>query len=338
MTTAILAAMNVDVVRRWLLLIHQIPPKPPYLRTKIGRRLQRLGAVAVKNSVYVLPASDQALEDFQWVRREVVAGGGDAVVCEARFVEGMSEAEVEGLFRAARDEDYHALADELRALLAPLKRRRKLDDVTRVGLTAALDRARKRMEEIQTRDFFGAAGREVVAGIQHEIETRLGEAGRRNRHGSLEPAAYRGRTWVTRKGIHVDRMACAWLIRRFIDPDARFLFVPGKAYEPKAGELRFDMFEAEFTHEGDRCSFEVLIERFGITDVGLRAIAEVVHDIDLKDGKFGRADAEGVARVIAAIALSAQDDEDRLARGSSLFEDLYKLFSRRSGDGERRTT
>jgi hypothetical protein len=223
-------------------------------------------------------------------------------------------------------------------VLAPLKRRRKLDDPLRAELTSLLDRARKRTDEIQAKDFFGASGREVVAGLQHDIEARLGDDAGRDRRATLDLTDYRGRTWVTRKGIHIDRIACAWLIRRFIDPEARFLFVPGKAYEPKEGELRFDMFEAEFTHEGDRCSFEVLIERFGIPDVGLRAIAEVVHDIDLKDGKFGRADAEGVARVVAAIALSAEDDEERLARGSSLFEDLYKLFSRKSGDGERRST
>jgi hypothetical protein len=328
---------SADAARRWLLLIHQIPPRPPYLRTKIARRLARLGAVAVKNSVYILPASEQALEDFQWLRREVVTGGGDAVVCEARFVEGMREADVEGLFRAARDEDYHALADELRAELVPFRRRRKLDEALRVELSALLERARKRTQEIQARDFFGASGREVVAGLQHDIERRLGHDGARDRRATLDPGEYRGRTWITRKGIHIDRMACAWLIRRFIDPQASFRFVPGKAYEPRDRELRFDMAEAEFTHEGDRCSFEVLVERFGLTDVGLRAIAEVVHDIDLKDGKFARADADGVARVVAAIALSARDDEERLARGCSLFEDLYRLFSRRSGDGERRT-
>ncbi len=324
------------VDQRWLLFIHQIPPKPPYLRTKVARRLARLGAVAVKNSVYVLPVGDQALEDLQWVRREIVAGGGDAVVCEARFVEGMADAQVEALFHGARDGDYHALAADLRGTATMLKRRRKIDDATRAEVGAELDRVRKRLDEITAIDFFGASGRQAVDGLLHEIEGRLGADGGHVPRAALPMAEYRGRTWVTRKGIHIDRMACAWLIRRFIDPEARFLFVSGKSHEPKPRELRFDMFEAEFTHEGDRCSFEVLIERFGLADLGLRAIAEVVHDIDLKDGKFGRSDADGVARVVAAIALSAKDDEERLARGSALFEDLYKLFSRKSGDGDRR--
>ena len=309
--------------RRWWLLIHQIPPRPPYLRTKIARRLARLGAVAVKNSVYALPATDPTLEDLQWVRREVVAGGGEAVVCEARFVDGLSEAEAEALFRTARDADYHELAGELRPLLAAAKRRKRSGDADR----AALDRARKRFDEITAIDFFSASGREVVAGLLGELAARVsgsrGAAG-----GTLELADYHRRTWVTRQNIHVDRIACAWLIRRFIDPEARFRFVPGKTYEPRPGELRFDMFDAEFTHEGDRCSFEVLLERFGLRDPGLRAIAEIVHDIDLKDGKFGRADAEGVARVLSALALSAKDDDERVARGSSLFDDLHKLYAR----------
>jgi hypothetical protein len=325
--------MAVSTEHRWLLLIHQIPPTPPYLRTKIARRLARLGAVAVKNSVYVLPFSDARVEDLQWLRREVVAGGGDAVICEARFVEGMSDAEVENLFRSARDDDYHAVADELRALATSLGRRKKLDHAVRAETGLALERLRKRVAEIASVDFFAASGGEVVAGLVHELEERLGEGGRAAARETLPLEDYRGRTWVTRKGIHIDRMASAWLIRRFIDPDARFEFVPGKAYRPKPGELRFDMFEAEFTHEGDRCTFEVLLERFGLGDLGLRTIAEIVHDIDLKDAKFGRSDAEGVARVVAALALSARDDDERLARGSALFEDLHKLFARKASEG-----
>jgi hypothetical protein len=142
---------------------------------------------------------------------------------------------------------------------------------------------------------------------------------------ALRRDEYRGRTWVTRTGIKVDRMASAWLIRKFIDPEARFEFVPAKGYQPGRGELRFDMFEAEFTHEGDLCTFEVLIERFGLDDPALRAIAEIVHDIDVKDAKYGREEAAGVGHVVAGIAAAHPDDEARLARGSALFDDLYAL-------------
>jgi hypothetical protein len=313
---------------KWWLLIHQIPPKPPYLRTKISNRLSRLGAVAVKNSVYVLPATEDTLEDLQWVRREVVAGGGEAFVAEARFVDGLSETETEALFRRARDADYHELADELRPAISAAKKRKKLEGAARSEAKAQLERARKRFDEIVKIDFFSSSGREVVDGLLGELAMRLSGA-RAHAHGTLDLADYRRRTWVTRQNIHVDRIACAWLIRRFIDPDARFRFVPGKTYVPRNRELRFDMFDAEFTHEGDKCSFEVLLERFGLRDPGLRAIAEIVHDIDLKDGKYGRPDADGVASVISALAHSAKDDDDRVTRGSSLFEDLHKLYARK---------
>jgi len=141
---------------------------------------------------------------------------------------------------------------------------------------------------------------------------------------SLSVAEHQRRTWVTRTGIKVDRMASAWLIRRFIDPAARFEFVAAKGHTPAAGELSFDMFDAEFTHEGDRCTFEVLVERFGLHgDDRLRHLAEIVHDIDLEDGKFGRAEAAGIGQLVAGIAAAHPDDGARLERGTALFDDLY---------------
>ena len=150
-------------------------------------------------------------------------------------------------------------------------------------------------------------------------------------HQTAALAHLKDHTWVTRLGVHVDRIACAWLIRRFIDPGARFKFVSGKGYAPSFGELRFDMFEAEFTHEGDRCSFEVLLGHAGLTDPALQAIAEIVHDIDLKDGKFGRDEAGGVKALIAGVAMAHRSDEERLTRGGAIFDDLYEHFSRKRG-------
>jgi len=139
------------------------------------------------------------------------------------------------------------------------------------------------------------------------------------------------KTWVTRKGIYVDRIASAWFVRRFVDPGARFKFVPAKGYKPLSGEARFDMFEAEFTHEGDRCTLEILIERTGIDDPALIRIAEIVHDIDLKDSKFARQETPGIEQVIAGIAMAHKDDETRLARGSAVLDDLYEYFRRKRG-------
>jgi hypothetical protein len=310
-----------------MLLIHQIPPAPAYLRVKIGRHLARVGAVAIKNSVYALPLDEETQEDFQWVLREVVKGGGDASIVEARFIDGLSDEHVIGLFQAERERDYREIAEQARALAAELPRRGALAEGRRAELARQVARVRQRTTELAAIDFFGAAGREVVEGLLSGLEARMrtveqGEAVK----ASLDRAEHQGRTWVTRTGIKVDRMASAWLIRKFIDPEARFKFVPAKGYRPAQGELRFDMFEAEFTHEGELCTFEVLVQRFGLADPALRAIAEIVHDIDVKDAKYGREEAPGIGQLVAGIAAAHPDDETRLARGAAVFDDLYAVL------------
>jgi hypothetical protein len=319
---------------RWLLLIHQIPPKPAYLRVKIWRRLQRLGAVPVKNSVYVLPKSDQTQEDFQWVLREVVESGGDASLCEARFIDGLSDDEVMQLFRSAREEDYQEISRDLERIATSSSKKTKTNSDSRKRLALELERIHKRLAEVVAIDFFGASGRESAERIIFVLDARLQEGSPAGKAAKAKQQLqdFQGRTWVTRKGIHVDRMACAWLIRRFIDPNARFKFVPAKGYQPEPGEIRFDMYEAEFTHEGDHCTFEVFLERVGLSD-GLAPIAEIVHDIDLKDSKFTREETPGIDRLIAGIAMAHKDDEARLERGCALFNDLYEYFRRKSGRG-----
>ena len=240
----------------WLLLIHAIPPEPAYFRVKVRRRLQRLGAAALKNSVYVLPNNDESLEDFQWLARLIQGEGGEAMVCEASFLEGISDADITAMFES--------------------------------GTSGTLD-----------------AG-EVPA-----------------------PTSPRGATWVTRQGIKVDRMASAWLIRRFIDPAARFKFVPARGYQAEPGELRFDMFGGEYTHEGDGCTFETLLARFGLKDAALRRIGEIVHDIDCKDGKFERPETGGISALIQGIVRAVPDDAGRLERGAKLMDELHESFAGR---------
>ena len=322
--------MTAPVPPRWLLLIHQIPPRPAYLRVKVGRRLQGLGAVAIKNSVYVLPRTDQSLEDFQWVRREIVAGGGDATVCEARFVEGLIDAEVEGLFNAAREADYAALLEEARRLERSRGRSKRHAPPAPEEARQALLRVRKQLAEAAAIDFFRAPGREGVEGLLAGIEARLRPAPAAPANGRpAAPHDVRARTWVTRRGVHVDRIASAWLIRRFIDPEARFKFVPGPEHAPEAGEVRFDMFQAEFTHDGNLCTFEVLRRHFGLKEAALRHLGEIVHDIDLKDTRFSRPEAPGLDRLIAGIAMRHEDDEARLAEGAAVFDSLYQYFKRK---------
>ena len=319
----------------WLLLIHQIPPKPNYFRVKIWRRLQRLGAVAIKNSVYALPSNEQAQEDLNWVLREIVEGGGDASLVEARLVEGLNDEQVKEMFRAARDADYQAIANDARELARRLPRKGENADEKRGEIEAALARLQKRVGEVAAIDFFHARSREAVDGLLKELEEKL--AARAPKPETTPARAVekpRGATWVTRTGIHVDRMAGAWLIRRFIDPQAKFKFVASREHRHQPGELRFDMFDGEFTHKGELCSFEVLLAHFEITDAALRAIAEIVHDIDLKDEKYGRADNAGFEHLINGIAMAHPEDEVRLQRASFVLDDLYEYFKRKRRGGE----
>jgi hypothetical protein len=315
---------------RWLLLIHQLPPSPAYLRVKTARQLQKVGAVAVKNSVYVLPNTEPANESFAWLSKEIAAGGGEATLCESSFVGGTSNEAIEALFHAARGKDYQELADEVRSSLKELGRARRLDEGKRAVAATALARFRRRMDEVGELDFFGAPGREATGSLLATFEDRL----RKPTDEAPAPKAavvrkVEGAIWVTRKGVHVDRIASAWLIKRFIDPQAKLKFVAAKGYSPAHGELRFDMFEAEYTHEGDRCTFEVLARRFEVLDPAVAAIGEVVHDIDVRDGKFGRAETAGFERLINGIALTRSEDEARIALGSQLFDALYETWRRK---------
>ena len=320
-----------EAQERWLLLIHQLPAKPAYFRVKIWRRLQDIGAVAVKSTVYALPANAETQEDFGWLLKEIVDGGGEAMVCEAQLVDGLSDAQVRALFDTARDEDYRSIAEEVRGLLATLK---TASEGQKAEARAQAIRLRKRLAQITAIDFFEASGRLGAEGLVAELETRSNEESemRETRAKSSSPKAkeLKGRTWVTRKGVHVDRIACSWLIRRFIDPEAVIRFVSAKGYSPKKGELRFDMFEGEITHEGDRCSFEVLIERAGLKHPPLLAVGEIVHDIDLKDAKFGREETAGIASLIAGIAATSSDDDERVAQGAAVFDNLYQYFKKKS--------
>jgi hypothetical protein len=311
----------------WLLLIHQLPAQPAYFRVKIWRRLQAMGAVAVKGAVYALPLNEQSQEDFQWLAQEIMSGGGEAALCEARFVDGLSDQQVRALFDAARDADYDLIAKEVDALINELA----VQPEKRAEGQRQVARLRRALTQVVGIDFFGANARQAAEAALAGLEARLiqPEIDGRAEERAMEEEGLRelhGRTWVTREGVHVDRIASAWLIRRFIDPEARFKFVPSTGYAPQPGELRFDMFEAEFTHEGDRCTFEVLCERAGLEDPAVRILGEIVHDIDLKDAKFGREETAGVASLIDGIVLAHSDDEQRLARGAAILGDLYRHF------------
>ncbi len=314
---------------RWLLLIHQIPPKPGYFRVKVWRRLQKIGAVPIKNSVYVLPKSDQANESLEWIVREIAASKGDAMICEARLIEGMTDLDVEGIFNNHRNADYDALIRRAENLKKNFSKKSSSAEAARSSRKEAATRLRRLFDDVLAIDFFGASRREVAHGLIIGLEKLAVKPDAANLAEKPIPTNLKGRTWVTRKGVHIDRMASAWLIRRFIDKDAKFKFVEHKGYKPSAGELRFDMFEAEFTHEGDLCTFEVLLARMNLAENALRVVGEIVHDIDLRDSKYNRPETAGIEAVIDGIAKAHNDDETRLSRSCAVFDDVAKYFSKK---------
>jgi hypothetical protein len=309
----------------WLLLIHQLPAKPAYARVKVWRRVQALGAVLVKNAVYALPNNEETQEDFAWLTREIVELGGEALVCEAELVEGLSDSDLRQMFVAARNEDYGRLAEEARVIA---KRFEGASDGELADIAGQVGRLRKQLSEVAAIDFFEADGRDAAEQPLLRLESQLQQGSEAMTPEPGKPAApsLDSKIWVTREHVQIDRIASAWLVRRFIDQAARFKFVPGRSYAPRAGEVRFDMFEGEYTHEGDRCTFEVLLVRAGLDDPALSAIGEIIHDIDLKDGKYGREETAGIRTLMSGIAAAHRDDEQRLARGAAVLDDLYEYF------------
>ena len=314
---------------RWVLFMPTIPAKPASVRVKIWRRLQAIGAVGLRGSVYALPNREECVEVFEWVSRELRELGGQASICEGRFIDGSTDDDIERRFIDARNADYAEIAGAAKQLAKKLEAKRlppeRIKAVTREHAKLV-----QRLGEVTAIDFLNVPGREAVEGLLAAIARALPRDGAKANEPLEVVEKPRAATWVTRSGVHVDRIASAWLIRRFIDPAAKLKFVPAKGYVPKAGELRFDMFEAEFTHIGDRCTFEVLVERMDLRDAALVAIGEIIHDLDLHDDKFGRDETVGVRSAIDGICTVARDDEQRIAAASPMLEGLYSHFSMRS--------
>jgi hypothetical protein len=310
--------------RRWLMLVHQLPASPSNLRVRTWRRLQGLGAIGVKQSVYVLPDSASAREDFEWLKVEIEAAGGEASVFAADPVDQGVDAELVDAFRRARQMDYAEVAADLQRLQRPGKSARAPQPNPRRD---QLTRFRQRVAAIERIDFFGSAGRDRVMALLALLEDRSGDTF--SGPGDEPSDRYRNRVWMTRPLPGVDRMSSAWLIRRFIDPAARFAFaVDPKAAGPDA--VTFDMFGGTFTHEGERCTFETLCARFAIDDPAVRRLAQLVHDVDLKDHRFGAPEAETVEATIEGLRLSCAEDVALLEQGIVLFEALYRAFAQSS--------
>lgn len=182
------------------------------------------------------------------------------------------------------------------------------------------------MDEIVAIDFFNTPERATVEIVLRELGNLLSADSQPQSTNGKSHENLTDKTWVTRKNLFVDRIACGWLILRFIDPEAGFKYVSGPRYSPKPDEIPFDMFDGEYTHEGDRCTFEVMVQRLQLADHALVPMAEVIHDIDLKDERHGRNETGGFHALLAGLVASHSSDERRMELGFQLFDNLYAYF------------
>jgi hypothetical protein len=309
---------------RWLLLAHQLPARPSNARVKTWRRLQQIGAVSARNSVYVLPNTDQCREDLEWLRNEIVGLGGEATVFSADALSTEGGEEIVATFQRTRAVDYRELKKEADKILSSARGKRSATRPGGPSWQRTVHSLRERFTAIERIDFFNASAREAAAASVAALE-RL-TSGRRpaaRPAPSLATADFHGRRWVTRPRPGVDRMASAWLIRRFIDPDATIAFVK----EPQAGDVPFDMYRGEFSHQGPLCTFEVLALRFGLTDPTVERLARIVHDIDMHDTKYGSVETPTVGRMVEGLRQLHADDHVLLQHGVAMFEALASSFA-----------
>jgi hypothetical protein len=304
-------------------LIHQLPPRPLYLRAQVRRRLAHVGALPLKRTVYVLPDSAACLEDLQWIAQEAVAGGGDAFVCRAEFIGSPVAAGLRSRFVEAAAARFAPIKIALVKQLSELRRR-----THGAAAAPAYARLQRLTEEAMRLDFFHSdAGKEVhtlMRAIRRLLQPLTKTAAREAAGRELK-----GRVWVTRRDPHIDRLATAWLIRRFVDPAARFRFVDPANGSVRPGERSFDMTGADFGHEGGRCSFETMCARLDLKAAALGHIAEIVHDLDLKDGKFGRPDAAGIQRLVDGLTAAHTDSNARVTAALPIFDALFASFGGR---------
>lgn len=306
--------------RKWLLFLYALPARRGSSRVSLWRKLKKTGAVALKTSTYLLPDEPPHQERFQWLAQQVRDGGGDATLVHASNIEGMPDTEIVRLFNAARTEDYASLIEEVVAFISA--NRRKASDT----FESDLGRLATRLEEIGQVDFFDCPKAQ-------DARMRLDQA--RGLHAVKErpPARlsakkFAGRTWLTRPRPEVDRVGSAWLIRRFIDPKASFVFSNDPVAFPDA--IPFDLAKAEFSHHGDDCTFETLLKRFGLDDPALRKLGEMVHVADLEDGRFARSECIGIDRVLKGWGRLGLSDETLLERGGDCFDALYEFIRKQS--------
>jgi hypothetical protein len=297
----------------WLLLLVRLPATHTAERVAIWRKLKKSGAIQIQTSTYVLPDEPARYEAFQWLTQHIRDAGGDATLVRAREIEGLANEKLIELFNSARAKEYAALREMIRSLVSRLKRSATLHD--------KLERFRKQFREIRQTDFFNSPRAQDVEMLLRRMD------GTQSANANL-PATkqrqYRNKTWLTRPRPEIDRVGSAWLIRKFIDPKAKFTF----GAKTKASVISFDMLDGEFTHRGDDCTFETLMKSFQIQDKAAHKIGEMIHDADLDDEKFERDECIGIDRVLKGWAREGLPDQEILRRGLQCFDALYAFLRR----------
>jgi hypothetical protein len=316
----------------WLLFFYSVPSKPVSNRMKVWRKLMKAGAVPLKGAVYILPFSDEHYELLQWLVSEIAAMKGEGAFTRIERIETMKDIEIVALFDRQRAADYRTIGkalDDLERRLGSIRQGGRVRGAE--GLSDEFDRLLKESDEVRKIDFFCAKEGKILEGklkrIRAELMKLAGAETTQQRPAAISTRAadaYQGKTWVTRRRPFIDRMASAWLIKRFIDKRASFDFIDEQEQDavPKNAVV-FDMRGGDFTHVADLCTFEVLVRSFGIKDKTVKKMAEIVHDLDTKDEKYGSAEAKGVEDILSGIRKTAKDDPDALEKGMQVFELLY---------------
>jgi hypothetical protein len=290
----------------WLMLLFTLPASQASKRVEVWRKLKRYGALTFRSSGYLLPNRPVNHERFEWLSAAIRKYKGEASVVELVSIDDVPSAELKRLFIDARSADYEKLLREL-------KKKTK-------QASGSLPRIRRRLQEVIEVDFFGSHLRSRVETALAALENPKPEVKKAVKHVREK---FQGRTWITRPRPGIDRVSSAWLIRKHIDPEAKFAFTNDARSVPDG--IPFDMFNVGgFTHQGENCTFETLCVEFGLRDRKIKALAEIIHDADLSDEKFGRTDGIGLDRVLNGWAKQGLSDEELLKRGMDLIDGLYR--------------
>ncbi len=317
---------------RWLFLVHQVRTPNSRERVRVWRLTKKAGALLYRNSVYVLPYGKERLEDFQWLCQQIRDSLGEASVFISESTDERESQALLGLFKKARESDFNRLIDTAEKLSSRIRgagEEERLPDDTLKSLAKEVAELEQSFQETEKIDFFGhplkKRAKSAVDGARAELDSAVPSAAAGARLSPGARRSYRGKTWATRKQIHIDRLCSAWLIRKFIDPKAKFIFA--RESNIPAHAIPFDVFGAEFSHHGEDCTFETLLRSFRIKEKALDSLAQIVHDIDMKDGKFNRPEAAGLDAVVRSLSDSIRDDHEVLRLGSVILDALYIRFA-----------